>query len=92
MSEAPERAFIDPGIIFSECDHQYDCDVEYIRADIHEARIKELEDALSWYEQTVREFATATAQRAFQAELALDSDRGKTARDTLAKQHKGGKT
>ena len=74
----------------------YECFVpgteKYIRADIHEARIKELEDALSWYEQTVREFATATAQRAFQAELALDSDRGKTARDTLAKQHKGGKT
>ena len=92
MSEAPERVFIDPGIIFPECDHQYDCDVEYVRADIHAARIKELEDALSWYEQTVREFATATAQRAFQAELALDSDRGKTARDTLAKQHKGGKT
>ena len=59
---------------------------EYIREDIHEARIKDLEAALSWYEQTVREFATATDQRADQAELALDSDRGKTARDTLAKQ------
>ena len=89
---APERVFMDPDMKFSEWDKQYIYDVEYIRADIHEARIKELEDALSWYEQTVREFATATAQRAFQAELALDSDRGKTARDTLAKQHKGGKT
>ena len=56
------------------------------------ARIKELEDALSWYEQTVREFATATAQRAYQAEIALDSDRGKTARKALANQHKGGET
>jgi len=92
MSKAPERAFIDPGIIFPECDHQYDCDVEYIRADIHAARIKELEDALSWYEQIVREFATATDQRADQAELALDSDRGKTARKALANQHKGGET
>ena len=56
------------------------------------ARIKELEDALSWYEQIVREFATATDQRADQAELALDSDRGKTARKHSSKQHKGGKT
>jgi len=64
--------------------------VKYIRADIHEARVKELEDALSWYEQTVREFATATAQRAYQAEIALDSDRGKTARKALANQHKEG--
>ena len=56
------------------------------------ARIKELEDALSWYEQTVREFATATAQRAYQAEIALDSDRGKTARKALANQHKEGET
>lgn len=92
MSEAPERAFIDSGIIFPECDHQYDCDVEYIRADIHADRVKELEDALSWYEQTVREFATATDQRADQAELALDSDRGKTARKALAKQHKENET
>ena len=69
----------------------YECFVpgteKYIRADIHEARVEELEDALSWYEQTVREFATA-AEFGGKAELALDSDCGKKARKALAKQHK----
>jgi hypothetical protein len=104
MSEAPERIWAWPserGWYAAECSYEVnlglltpECDLQtdYIRADIHEDRIKELEDALSWYEQTVRELATATDQRADQAKLALDSDRGKTARKALAKQHKGGKT
>ena len=41
---APERVFMDPDMKFSEWDKQYAYDVEYIRADIHEARIKELEE------------------------------------------------
>ena len=88
MSNAPERVFVDPDMKFDEWNKQYDCDVEYIRADIHDARVEELEDALSWYEQTVREFATA-AEFGGKAELALDSDCGKKARKALAKQHKG---
>ena len=57
MSKAPERAFIDPGIIFPECDHQYDCDVEYIRADIHAARIKELESKFEKAREVLRKIA-----------------------------------
>ena len=96
MSEAPERIrafigdFVEPPDIVAFAHETGDTyGVEYIREDIHAARIKELEDVLSWYEQIVREFATATDQRADQAEIALDSDRGKLARDTLAKQRKG---
>ena len=44
---APERVFMDPDMKFSEWDKQYAYDVEYIRADIHEARIKELENKLA---------------------------------------------
>jgi hypothetical protein len=32
--EAPERIYMDPDVKFSECDKQYACDVEYVRADI----------------------------------------------------------
>ena len=104
---APERVWAwpsadDRGWYAAECSYEVNlglwgsplCDLqtEYIRVDLHEARVKELEEALSWYEQTVREFATAMDNRADRAELALDSDRGKLARDTLAKQHKESKT
>jgi|TARA_R110002124_G_scaffold281306_1_gene455401 hypothetical protein len=34
MSEAPERVWMDPDIKFPECEKQYGCDVEYIRADL----------------------------------------------------------
>ena len=34
MSDAPERVYMDPDILFPECDKQYGCDVEYVRADI----------------------------------------------------------
>ena len=44
---APERVFMDTDMKFSEWDKQYAYDVEYIRADIHEARIKELENKLA---------------------------------------------
>ena len=59
---------------------------EYIRADIHEARVEELEDALSWYEQTVREFATATDQRAYVEGLQRLSDRSSLASRLTKKQ------
>ena len=36
MSEAPERIYMDPDIKFPECEKQYGCDVEYVRADIIE--------------------------------------------------------
>ena len=36
MSEAPERIWMDPDIKFPECEKQYGCDVEYIRADLYE--------------------------------------------------------
>lgn len=39
MSEAPERIWMDPDIKFLECEKQYGCDVEYVRAD----HVKELE-------------------------------------------------
>jgi len=68
----------------------YECFVpgteKYIRADIHEVRIKELEDALSWYEQTVREFATATDQRAYVEGLQRLSDRSSLASRLTKKQ------
>lgn len=34
MSEAPERIWMDPDIKFPECEKQYGCDVEYVRADM----------------------------------------------------------
>lgn len=37
MTEAPERIWMDPDIKFPECEKQYECDVEYVRADmLHE--------------------------------------------------------
>jgi hypothetical protein len=71
MSEAPERIWVE------------DSDVEYIRVDIHEARSKELEAALAWYEQTVRELATARFGDRLSKVVALDEDRGKKARAAL---------
>ena len=44
---APERVFMDPDMKFSEWDKQYAYDVEYIRADIHEARVEDLENKLA---------------------------------------------
>ncbi len=41
---APERVFMDPDMKFPEWYKQYIYDVEYIRADIHAARVKELEE------------------------------------------------
>ena len=38
MSKAPERIWMDPDIKFPDCEKQYGCDVEYVRAD----RIEEL--------------------------------------------------
>lgn len=43
MSEAPERIWMDPDIKFPECEKQYGCDIEYVRAD----RIEELEAKLA---------------------------------------------
>lgn len=45
MSDAPQRIWMDPDIRFPECEKQYGCDVEYIRADIHRA---ELEAVREW--------------------------------------------
>ena len=42
MSEAPERIWMDPDIKFPECEKQYGCDVEYVRA----YRVEELEAKL----------------------------------------------
>lgn len=42
MSEAPERIWMDPDIKFPECEKQYGCDIEYVRADL----IEELEAKL----------------------------------------------
>jgi hypothetical protein len=37
MTKAPERIWMDPDIKFPECEKQYGCDVEYVRADmLHE--------------------------------------------------------
>jgi len=34
MTDAPERIWMDPDIRFPECEKQYGCGVEYIRADL----------------------------------------------------------
>jgi len=39
MTDAPERIWMDPDIRFPECEKQYGCGVEYIRADLVDAII-----------------------------------------------------
>ena len=37
MTDAPERIWMDPDIRFPECEKQYGCGIEYIRADLVDA-------------------------------------------------------
>lgn len=58
MTEAPERIWMDPDIKFPECEKQYGCDVEYIRADHVDALLKQArEDALREAEKNLRVYA-----------------------------------
>ena len=46
MSEAPERIYMDPDIMFPECEKQYGCDIQYVRGDLVEDAVKKLGDSL----------------------------------------------
>lgn len=50
--EAPERIYMDPDVKFSECDKQYACDVEYVRADILQHQTTLIEQLFSLLEIT----------------------------------------
>lgn len=59
MTDAPERIYMDPDIQFPECEKQYFCDVEYVRADLYEALERELEsvrDFVRGMERNIRCF------------------------------------
>ena len=53
MSEAPERIWMDPDIKFLECEKQYGCDVEYVKAD----PVKELERNILAAERRLKRLA-----------------------------------
>jgi hypothetical protein len=50
--EAPERIYMDPDIKFPECEKQYGCDVEYVRADILQHQTHLIEQLFSLLEIT----------------------------------------
>ena len=52
MSEAPERIYMDPDIKFPECEKQYGCDVEYVRADILQHQTHLIEQLFALLEVT----------------------------------------
>ena len=72
MSEAPERIWMDPDIKFPECEKQYGCDVEYIRADHVDALVTQArEDALMEAAEVVNRNLGKPAHHAHGAILAL---------------------
>lgn len=65
MSDTPERIYMDPDIKFPECEKQYSCDVEYVRADIFEkieAENKMLGKALEIYQRERDRYKHATPE------------------------------
>ena len=71
MSDAPERIYMDPDVKFPECEKQYACDVEYVRAD----RIEELEKACKeWSEVSQSNYQRAKAAEEKLAEMQVVGD------------------
>lgn len=63
--QMPERVYVDPDIRFPECEKQYGCDVEYIRADIY--------DALTAERDALQEQLRVTLNREAEVCLRLDN-------------------
>ena len=68
MSEAPERIYMDPDIKFPECEKQYGCDVEYVRADLVE-RLRDRDHVGTPTEE--RNLVTSAADRIEELEAKL---------------------
>jgi len=73
MSKAPERIYMDPDIMFPECEKQYGCDIQYVRGDLVEDAVKKLGDSLVVAEAKLAKAVTERDEALNQLDSAIHS-------------------